>query len=210
MATQLHFDEPDLIARLTRLPSKLRVVFAALCAERQLPNYIQFSERSGLGNPNVLKQALESIWQDIQGQPLTKPQLKTMLERCEALVPTTGEEDTKEEAAYAEDAAASIVYAIGARLTDDPQEAAWAARRAFESVDYFVMSQIDSTTITGEHLRFALSQPIVQAELRRQQADLQDLQLASAEKSLWASAISKLRDRARRDAELFLNAAARH
>jgi hypothetical protein len=119
------------------------------------------------------------------------------------------EQDTKKEPTYAQDAAASVAYAIGARLTDDPQEAAWAARRAFEAVDYFVMSQIDSTTIMGEHLRFALSQPIVQAELRRQQADLQDLQLASAEKSLWASVISKLRDRARRDAELFLNTAAR-
>jgi hypothetical protein len=34
--------------------------------------------------------------------------------------------------------------------------------------------------------------------------------LASAETSLWASVISKLRDRARRDAELFLNTAAPH
>ena len=209
MAAQLDFDEPDLIARLARLPSKLRVVFAALCAERQLPNYIQFSKRSGWGNPNVLKDALESIWQDTQGQPLTKAELETILERCMASIPSD-EQDTKKEPAYAQDAAASVAYAIGARLTDDPKEAAWAARRAFEAVDYFVMSQIDSTTIMGEHLRFALSQPIVQAELRRQQADLQDLQLASAEKSLWASVISKLRDRARRDAELFLNTATRH
>ena len=137
MAAELDFDEPELVARLSRLPSKLRVVFAALCAERQLPNYIRFSERSGLGDPKVLREALESIWQDVQGQPLTKAQLETMIERCMALVPT-GEEDTKEETAYAEDAAASIVYAIEARLTDDPQEAAWAAQCAYESVDYFL------------------------------------------------------------------------
>jgi len=209
MATQLHFDEPDLVARLATLPSKLRVAFAALCAERQLPNYVQFSERSGWGNPGVLKEALESIWQDIQGQPLSKAQLETILERCEPLIPT-GEEDTKEETAYAEDAATSIAYAIEARLTDDPQKAAWAARRAYTAVDHFIMSQIDSMIVTREHQRFILSHPLVQAELRRQQADLKDLELASAEKSLWASVISKLRDRARRDAELFLNTAPAH
>ena len=174
-----------------------------------MPNYIRFSKRSGLGNPTVLKEALDSIWQDVQGRPLTKAELETILDRCEPLIPTD-EEDTTEDAAYAEDAATSIAYAIEARLTDDAQKAAWAARRAFEAVDYFIMCQIGSTTIEPEHLRFALSQPIVQAKLRRQQAVLEELQLASAEKSLWPSAISKLRDRARRDAEFFLNAAARH
>jgi uncharacterized protein YjaG (DUF416 family) len=209
MAAQLDFDEPDLVARLARLPSKLRVAFAALCAERQLPNYIRFSERSGWGNPNILKEALESIWQDIQGQPLTKAQLETILERCMASIPSD-EQDTTKEPAYAQDAAASVAYAIRARLADDPQEAAWAARGAYEAVDYFLTSQIDSTTIEPEHLRFALSHPLTQAELRRQQADLKDLELASAEKSLPASVLSKLRDRARRDAELFLNTATRH
>jgi hypothetical protein len=209
MAAQLHFDEPDLVARLARLPSKLRVVFAALCAERQLPNYIQFSERSGWGNPNILKEALESIWQDIQGQPLTRAQLETILERCEPFIPT-GEEDTKEETAYAEDAATSIAYAIEARLTDDPQKAAWAARRAYSAVDHFIMSQIDSTRVTREDEQFILSHPLVQAELRRQQADLEELELANAETSLQASVIAELRDRARRDAEFFLNADTRH
>jgi hypothetical protein len=209
MATQLDFDESDLIARLARLPSKLRVAFAALCAERQLPNYIQFSERSGWGNPTVLKDALESIWRDVQGQPLTKAELETILERCEPFIPT-GEEDTKEETAYAEDAATSLAYTIEARLTDDPQKAAWAARRAFNAVYDSIMSEIDSTTITREHQEFVRSHPLVQAELRRQQADLKELQLASAEKSFPASVISKLRDRARRDAELFLNTATRH
>jgi uncharacterized protein YjaG (DUF416 family) len=209
MATQLDFDESDLIARLARLPSKLRVAFAALCAERQLPNYIQFSERSGWGNPTVLKDALESIWRDVQGQPLTKAELETILERCEPFIPT-GEEDTKEETAYAEDAATSLAYTIEARLTDDPQKAAWAARRAFNAVYDSIMSEIDSTTITREHQEFVRSHPLVQAKLRRQQADLKELQLASAEKSFPASVISKLRDRARRDAELFLNTATRH
>ena len=72
------------------------------------------------------------------------------------------------------------------------------------------MSQIDSTSIEPEHERFVLSHPLVQAELQRQQADLKELELASAQKSLPASVISELRDRARRDADLFLNTATAH
>jgi len=209
MAAQLHFDEPSLVARLARLPSKLRVVFAALCAERQLPNYIQFSERSGLGDPHFLKEALVSIWQDIQGRPLAKAELETMLERCMALIPT-GEEDTEEETAYAEDAAASVAFTLRARLTDDPQEAAWAARRAYTALDHVITDEIDQTIIGPDYERSIASHPLVQAELQRQHADLEELQSASAEKSSLASVISKLRDRARRDAEFFLNIAPRH
>jgi hypothetical protein len=95
-------------------------------------------------------------------------------------------------------------------LTDDPQEAAWVARRAYSAVDHFIMSQIDSTRVTREHQRFILSHPLVQAELRRQQADLKELELASAETSLPANVISDLRNSARRDAELFLNTATGH
>ena len=200
MAAQLDFDEPDLVVRLARLPSKLRVAFAALCGERQSPNYIQFSERSGWGDPNVLKDALESIWQDIQGQPLTKDQLETILERCMTSIPT---EDTEGDTANAEDAAASVAYTIRSRLADDPQEAAWAAQCAYNALWHLLMSQIESTSIEPEHVRFVRSHPLVQAELRRQQADLQELQLVSAETSLPGSVISDLRDRARRDAEFF-------
>lgn len=207
MAAQLDFDEPGLVARLAKLPSELRVAFAALCAERQLPNYIQFSERSGWGNPNVLKDALESIWQDIQGQSHSKAEFETLLEQCMTLIPT---EDTEGDTANAEDAAASVAYTIRSRLADDPQEAAWAAQCAYNALWHLLMSQIESTSIEPEHVRFVRSHSLVQAELRRQQADLQELQLVSAETSLPGSVISGLRDRARRDAEFFLNAATAH
>ena len=64
MADLLCFDESGLIARLAKLPNEWRVAFAALCAERQLPNYVRFSTRSGLGNPGVLREALASIWDE--------------------------------------------------------------------------------------------------------------------------------------------------
>jgi hypothetical protein len=65
------------------------------------------------------------------------------------------------------------------------------------------MSEINSTIVGHTQEATIASNPLVQAELQRQQADLQDLQ-ANAEKSLSMDVISHLRDRARRDAELFL------
>jgi uncharacterized protein YjaG (DUF416 family) len=209
MADWLQFDEPCLIARLAKLPNELRVAFAALCAERQLPNYIQFSARSGLGNPNVLREALGSIWEDLQGRSVSNAQLESILERCMALIPN-GSADTEEETAYADDAAASVAYTLRARLAGDPQEAARAARRAYESVDQFILSQFNSTIVRRDREALMASHPLAQAELQRQQTDLQDLQSACAQKPLPATVISDLRDRARRDAEFFLSAATRH
>jgi uncharacterized protein YjaG (DUF416 family) len=209
MATPLRFDEPGLIARLTKLPNELRVAFAALCAERQLPNYIRFSTRSGLGNPTLLNEAFVSIWEDLQGRSVSKARLTSILEQCMALIPN-GDEDTEEETAYADDAAASVAYTIRARLVGDPQEAAWAARRAYDAVDHFILSELNSTIVERGREGLIASHPLAQAELQRQQADLQDLQSASGEEPFPASVISGLRDRARRDAELFLSAASQH
>jgi uncharacterized protein YjaG (DUF416 family) len=209
MASLLHFDEPNLIVRLAKLPNELRVAFAALCAERQLPNYARFSARSGLGDPSVLKEALVSIWEDVQGRPVSNARLEAILERCMALIPN-GDEDTEEETAYADDAAAAVAYTIRARLAGDPQEAAWAARRAYEAVDHFIVSQLNSTIVERDQEGNIASHPLAQAELMRQQDDLKDLLSVSAEKPVPTSLISDLRDRARRDAELFLKAATRH
>jgi len=101
MADSLQFDEPSLIARLAKLPNELRVAFAALCAERQLPNYIRFSATSDLGNPNVLKEALgvdlERISRDARS---AMPSLNQSWNDAWALIPN-GSEDTEEETAYA-------------------------------------------------------------------------------------------------------------
>src|SRR5258708_14316562 len=150
MADWLQFDEPSLIARLAKLPNELRVAFAALCAERQLPNYIRFSARSGLGNPNVLREALGSIWEDLQGRLVSNAQLESILERCMALIPN-GSEDTGEETVYADDAAASVAYTLRARLAGDPQEAAWAARRGDRSPPHLLFSPRHTPIAPREH-----------------------------------------------------------
>jgi len=177
----LRFDESALTSRLATLPNALCVAFAALCAERQLPNYVRFSIRSGRGNPTVLKEALVSIWEDIEGRCVGDAQLASVLDRCMALIPS-GDEGSAEETAYADDAVASVAYTIRARLGGDAQEAAWAARRAYEAIDHFIVSQLNPAMVERDVEGIIASHPLVQAELHRQQADLRDLQSASVEK----------------------------
>ena len=64
----LHFDKSALIAQLDRLPNRLRVAFAAACAERQLPNYARFSEATGEESPKRLEDTLRRVWDDIEGR----------------------------------------------------------------------------------------------------------------------------------------------
>jgi uncharacterized protein YjaG (DUF416 family) len=195
----LRFDDAELIARLAKLPNKLRVAFAAACAQRQLPNYEMFSKKSGSGNPQIFEEALDSVWEDLQGRPVSDVELASTLEKCLSLI--EGEkDDPDEDAAYADDAAASVAYAIRARLTGAPQEAAWAAKRAYEAIDHMVMNQFPTGLIGRDLERDVVSHPLVQTELRRQQADLRDLESVGTEEHGLAKVVSSLRDRARRDA----------
>ena len=199
----LRFDEPALVRLLAELPNEARVAFAALCAERQLPNYERFSSRSGSGDPDALREALVSIWEDLQGRKASSDELESALDRCMDQMPS--EEHSSEESAYADDAAASVAYTLRARLTGDPQEAAWAARRAYDAVDHFVTSKLNPSSHIERDLESAIaSHPLVQAEIQRQQADIRDLQSAGTH-ALLLESVGNLRDRARRDAELFLS-----
>ena len=74
------------------------------------------------------------------------------------------------EQAYAEDAIAALAYAVGSLEKRDPTEAAWAAQRAYESADHYVINHLHVDTE-----RAVLAHPIVQAELARQRQDLDEL-----------------------------------
>src|ERR1700688_1483953 len=100
----LRFDANALIAQLERLPNRLRVAFAAACAERQLPNYVRFSEATGEGNPGRLEAALRRVWDDIERRPAGSTELKDCLDACMALLPEEDSDDHRLLGYYAEDA----------------------------------------------------------------------------------------------------------
>jgi uncharacterized protein YjaG (DUF416 family) len=199
----LRFDERGLLAQLRRLPNQLRVAFAAACAERQLPNYISFSKVTGTGNPNLLTRILFRIWEDIEGSSASDYDLHKELNSCMSLLPND-EADSPEQQAYANDAVASVAYTIRARLTDDCREALWAARRAYEALDRYVIAQLNPIIVEPDAENRIVAHPLIQAELRRQRADLSELQQAAMNAANERNVITDLHNRSQMDAALFL------
>lgn len=198
----IHYNEQELIRRLEQLSPKLRAAFAAACAERLLPTYFSFSKRTGKGDPSRLAMILERLWADLQGNPMSPEEIKTNLNVCLPLIPREDDEPWVEEQMYAEDAAAALAYALRSRQSGESQEAAWAARRAYEAVDYYVINRvgIDVNQPVGEEQ--VLSHDIVQAELARQYRDVEDL-LNIVNNAKTKDVVSLLWSRSRIDASRF-------
>jgi uncharacterized protein YjaG (DUF416 family) len=199
----LRHDERDLWKQLERMPNRLRVAFAAACAQRQVPNYIRFTKAAGQGSPDVLIGALGCLWDDLLGGKVTENELRRQLDACMSMLPD--KDDYYDRLAYyAEDAVSAAVYAIGARLGSDVQQVIWAGRRAYEALHEFVSAEKpDSEAIDQKEEERILSHSLVQAELRRQQVDLGQLQKIEAGLIHEEEGIVDVRRRAQADAGAF-------
>jgi uncharacterized protein YjaG (DUF416 family) len=171
----LHFDERMLVKDLERLPPPFRVVFAAASAERLLPAYTNFSRRTGRGDAKTLTAVLERLWLDMQGNRMDSRQMEENVDVSLRLIPEEDSGPWTPEQAWAEDAAAAVAYAMRCRQSGRSQEAAWAARCAYEALDDFVIDRegIDTSEAGAEER--VLSHPLVQAELLRQRRDIDEL-----------------------------------
>jgi uncharacterized protein YjaG (DUF416 family) len=197
----MKYDEPHLKRLLDELPKKPRIVFAAQCAERLAPAYPPFAERNGR-DPNELALLLERLWQDLDGAEMSRDAVQAHCDLTLALVPDD-DDPWFGLAFYASDAAAAVAYAFSVRLTGDSQDAAWAARRAYEALDYFVVTHaaIDRN-VPGAEARI-LSDPRIQQELTRQRRDLDELG-SLAKQPLRPGIPDALRQRAKAEAYHFL------
>jgi uncharacterized protein YjaG (DUF416 family) len=203
MTTLLRFDEAQLVKMLDRLPRELRVVFAAACAERLLPAYAAFSERAGRGDPTALRHSLTLLWDDLGGSRLSDEEVQTNLDACMELIPQEDDGPWVPEQASGEDAGAAVAYALRCRQNGESQEAAWAARRAYEALDHFVINRENiDVNKPGAEAR-ALGHAVVQAELARQRRDVDEL-LGDAKAVQQAAA--RLRDRAQKESAVFFGA----
>lgn len=195
------YNEQALIEKLQKIPSESRVAFALLCAERLLPMFKAFHEETGKGNFSALASIADRLWKDIAGEKMANEEIEAKLETCMGSMPS--EEDASSSFwAHAEDAVSALAYALRARLSGESQEAAWAARRAYESLDEYVIQRhsIDLNKPGGELQ--VMQHPLVQAELWRQQRDLDELQSIADPGELAKTSI-RLRTRAIQDGLLF-------
>ena len=196
------YDEASNIAQLQQLPLRLKVLFALLAALRILPAYGRFNAKTGRGDAAALQELADRLWLDVIGQPMTDAEARASADRALALVPLEDDGWDEETQAYAEDAAAALAYAFRVRVTDDPQEAAWAARRVYEAADHLATTTSALAVGAATNERVILSHPVVQAELTRQRRDLQEV-AELARRNVIDKEIAQLRARSEAEAASF-------
>lgn len=197
----LNFDEAQLAGKLERVPLQHRVAFAATCAERLMPAYVAFSNRSGRGDPAVLRGILTRLWNDLAGDRMQDTEVQSKIDVCMALIPQEDDGPWVMEHAAAEDAASAVAYALRCRQSGHAQEAAWSARRAYEALDHHVINRgnIDTTKPGAEER--VLGHSVVQAELARQRRDLDEV-LGAVDVDV-RDVAARLRDRAVAEGTIF-------
>jgi uncharacterized protein YjaG (DUF416 family) len=157
------------------------------------------------GNPDALRRVLNHLWGDLQGSQVSVAQFQQDLDTCMALLP---EEDSSDYTALycAEDAVSAIAYAVSTRLDADPQQAAWAASRAYDALDTYVQGLLRIKSFTPTNEERVLAHPLVQAELRRQSNDLSQLERLAEHPAEEKQGIADLHLRAQLDANVFFGA----
>jgi len=163
------YNEGEMIARLTRLNRVGRAAFAAACAERLAPLFLRYAATTEAADGAALRAIIDEVWRAVSGEDCD---LRPLQAAAEDLVPDD-EGEWSTQTAYAQNAAACSAYAVRAWLTDDPQEAAWAARQLYEAADHAAQQIVKAAGIRPADLeRMILGHDLVQAALGAIEDDL--------------------------------------
>lgn len=193
----LTFDEQALKRDLDRLSPRSRVAFAACCAQRLAGVYHRFLGQRGQPQRAVdCDRALEYVWSHIL-KPFPVEVVEQFLADVVALIPDQDAPDWTALTAYGDDALSALAFCLSCLRSGDTQDAAWAARRVYETLDCFVMNRDNVMPADAATETRILSDSTIQAELERQARDIEDLSRAGD--SLAEEAIEKLRRRSARE-----------
>lgn len=127
------YNEDALKGRLSRLDKRAKTAFAAACAESLVPLQRRYWSRTGLGREAArLRGILDSAWDVASGG-------NADVRSLEAEAAVFGPSDDEEwffDMGYAQNGASAVAYTIRTWLTDDAQDATWAARQVQEAAEY--------------------------------------------------------------------------
>lgn len=165
------FDENALVGELGALSSQAQIAFAAAAATRQLSNYERLARESDSGSEQRPREIAAQLWTDLQTAEIDRAVWSARLDEVMSLLPEESD-DWVIGHALADDALSSLAYAIRCLLTPEPQEAAWAARRAYEAADQAAIRALGVQPGLSNTEAVIKSHGFVQRELARQRNDL--------------------------------------
>ena len=174
------FDENALVGELGALSSRARIAFATAAATRQLGNYERLAHESEAGSEQRPREIAAQLWTDLRATAFDRAAWSARLDEVMGLLPEESD-DWVIAHALADDALSSLAYAIRCLLTPEPQEAAWAARRAYEAADQAAIRVLGVQPGLPNTEVAIKSHGIVQRELARQRNDLSLLRADSVD-----------------------------
>lgn len=161
-------------------PGMTSAVSDAVSLGRWLPQVRKQGSHSQQVGDSLREQRLAVIvsaaWQAASGRDIDATRLKA---EAEAMVPDEDDEGWTAGRTYAGNAAAAAAYTLRTWLTNDPQEAAWAARQLFDAADlaYFQANPGSGLTAQAEG-KASLESPVVQSVIAAIQRDLEAIENA--------------------------------
>ena len=179
MSPRDEISEGELRDRLSRLGRIERTAFAAACAERLWALFVRYAEVTGQGDVHSLAEVLDETWRAIVRDEVDLEQAQNVAEQ---MVPSD-DGAWVYETGYGQNAAACAAYAVRTWLSNDPQEAVWAARQAYEAADYVAQRLHADLDLSGTDSEGALLESqIVQTALTGM---LDDLSAAESMADSW-------------------------
>jgi hypothetical protein len=192
---------------IDRLPTRLKGALAAACAQRQAEVYRAYIRRTSEDTSAEFDDLLDTIWTDTHCLTASKRDHLIWHGQGVLLVPR---KDAKRDIykAGAEIAVLSLLNSNSVLLTGEAEDTCYAAHNAFMSIYNFLTSPFGTDpqfdVKRPDTLARIMAHPLTQAEHRRQERDLIDLEDSIRQQEVISTAVARLRKRSEIEAKDFL------
>jgi hypothetical protein len=192
-------------ARIDRLPTGLKAALAAACAQRQAQVYHAYVKRTGAGSSEMFDKLLSAIWDDIRRPRASAQDRKRWEVGAEKLLKQKTKSDIY--GGGAEFAILSLLYSNDILTTGKTQDAIYSSNQTFNSIYNLLTSRIGKSpqfdeTKPGTSAK-VYAHPLSQAEQRRQERDLLEVEQASLRPDTIPAVVDGLRRRSAIEAKDF-------
>ncbi|RQO65477.1 hypothetical protein DBR40_23545 [Pedobacter sp. KBW01] len=184
----------DIKGKLKFLSAEQQLLFAALTCERLYPNYLYFHERFGWGNPKVLLDSIDIIYQSTFIKNLfDRNEIQQHIEAVDMVTPNT-EDYSEVFVSFALDACTSVYSTLNFMLDESLDHIADVASYARDTVDMFIQVRDNIDTHFKDLETKIASDPLMIQEKGRQLSIIEKLK-SLKEKDITDNLIEALRDK---------------
>jgi hypothetical protein len=165
------YDKRRLLGALAALPPEARLAYAAAAATRLMPACERFAFVAATGREGRARDIVAELWQCILTDDPAQQPWPDVLDEVMGMIPGK-EAEGGLLTQMAEDALASLAYAIRCLLVDDAAQAEAAVGREYDATDQAAIKTMGVVPTSPKKEAMLLAHPLIQRALGRQQQDL--------------------------------------